>query len=76
MQEEFESHRLNVSGLRAVREIGGEFDRLLGSLRLYWGTVQANPRCMAIVRSKLEEACFYAKKAIAMDPAMQEGEQR
>jgi len=71
MQVEFVSHRLNADGMLAVREVGGEFDRLLGALMLYWGSTNPDHRCIAIARTKLEEACFYAKKAIAMDPKLQ-----
>lgn len=77
MHAEFKSHRLTDEGLSRAREIGEEFDRLLGSLLLHWGAIpKADPRCIAMVRTRLEEACFYAKKAIASDPRLQEPEVR
>lgn len=60
MDPAFQSHRLNEAGLAKAKEIGESFDALLASLP------KGDPRCGAIVKTKLEEACFFAKKAMAV----------
>lgn len=68
MNPEFEVHQLNYIGLMQADEIVGSFDRLLEDLKLMCG----EGRYMAIVRTKLEEACFFAKKAVATDTRNQQ----
>lgn len=67
----FESHKLNEQGLRHARLIGEEFQDLLDRLGLRLDK-NFGQREFAIVRTKLEEACFFAKRAMALDPANQE----
>lgn len=63
MHKEFEVHMLNESGKAASRMIASVFDELLNALE----TVNPEPsREMSLVRTKLEEACFFAKKAMAV----------
>ena len=64
----FQSHKLNAAGVAKSQEISEVFDVLLGWLR---------PLCtvgreFALVQTKLEEAAFYAKKAMAFDIINQE----
>jgi hypothetical protein len=68
MNKEFEVHRLNEKGIKLAGDIAKIFDDMLNQLSTYV------PYCDAwkIVRSKLEEACFYAKKAMASDPKNQD----
>lgn len=65
----FDYHKLNQHGLARVNNIAVSFDSLLGAL-------EANGcqpgREFSIVKTKLEEACMFAKKAVALDPANQE----
>lgn len=63
----FSVHRLNEPGLEKAREIGRSFNDLL--LRLV--VVCPGGREFSIVKTKLEEACFFAKKAMACDKANQ-----
>ena len=58
---EFEVHRLNETGLFRAKEIANAFDQLLTVL------TKTCPvgRELSIVRTKLEEACFFAKKSMA-----------
>jgi hypothetical protein len=61
MNKEFEVHILNESGIQKARDLAGLFDGLLDKV------VELVPagRELSIVRTKLEEACFFAKKGIA-----------
>lgn len=63
MRKEFEVHMLNEAGKTKAGQIAYVFDGLLGSLE----SICPEGRLMAIVRTKLEEACFFAKKAMASD---------
>lgn len=66
MFKEFEVHMLNDHGKEQVIELSTAFDTLLGTLL---SLVGPNPsREMSICRTKLEEACFFAKKALAQRP--------
>jgi hypothetical protein len=62
---EFEVHMLNTDGVRKANLIAEIFDSALNDLN----KVCPPSRESAIVRTKLEEACFFAKKAMASDPA-------
>lgn len=70
MHSLFEVHMLNDHGKVKAKAIAQTFDHLLNSLtyELDLGT----GREAAIVKTKLEEACFYAKKAMAMNPENQQ----
>lgn len=74
----FQTHQLNEQGLTKAAVIAEHFNALLFTME---GLCTAEPsksgmltltREFAIVRSKLEEACFYAKKAMASLPFNQE----
>ena len=66
----FEVHKLNESGLSKAKGIAEGFEALYTNIILPVAISNDNPgsgaRELAIVRTKLEEACFYAKKAMAM----------
>ena len=66
--QEFSVHRLNAEGMRKALEIAEGFDALLSGLQ----TVCPSSREMSIARTKLEEACFFAKKAMASAPGNSE----
>ena len=59
----FEVHMLNDQGKANARDIANKFDNLLLDLE----KVSGDPpnREWSIVKTKLEEACFFAKKAMA-----------
>lgn len=68
MRKEFAVHKLNQAGLTAAADIGEIFSRAVIELE----TLVPPGREMAIVMTKLQEACFFAKRGIAINPAFQE----
>lgn len=62
IREEFRVHILNDAGIEKAKEIAEEFTMFLNYLENQCGS---DGRYMAIVRTKLEEASFFAKKAVA-----------
>jgi hypothetical protein len=69
MHKEFAVQMLNENGKRKANELAEGFDSLLTAVeRLGTG----DPRCVAVAKTKLEEACFFAKKAMASDTANQQ----
>ena len=64
MHKEFEVHMLNDLGKARAGVIANVFDNALTSLE----TVCPAGRELSIVRTKLEEACFFAKRAMASQP--------
>lgn len=67
----FAFHKLNASGIVKAQDIANAFHNLLVDLDIAVGP-GAKSREFALVRTKLEEACFYAKKAMACVPENQE----
>lgn len=67
MNKLFQVHMLNDLGVKTAEDIAAHFDGLLAHL----STVCPDGRELALVKTKLEEACFYAKKAMASDPRNQ-----
>jgi len=75
----FGYHRLNVAGTEKAKQIAEQFDTLLHSVSALLpapgaggGSQTPGAREFAICKTKLEEACFYAKKALALDPENQD----
>ena len=68
MHESFKVHMLNDRGKEKARRIAEGFDELLTDLQ----QVCPEGRSLSIVRTKLEEACFFAKRAMASEPENQE----
>jgi hypothetical protein len=65
---EFRVHMLNANGVRKAIEIRDVFDQALDKLAVLCtpdGTIGPGGREYSIVKTKLEEACFFAKKSIA-----------
>lgn len=60
---EFAVHKLNDLGMKNANEIATMFDALLERLK----TVCPEGREFSIVKTKLEEASFFAKKSMAID---------
>lgn len=69
VRREFEFHRLNPVGVKRAQSIAESFSELLEKLEAHVGTGREASLC----RTKLEEACFFAKKAMAIQPENQEG---
>jgi len=69
MRAEFEVHMLNDIGKKKATLIAENFTRMLTGLEEICGK---DGREIAIVRTKMEEACFFAKKAMAKLPENQE----
>jgi hypothetical protein len=69
MHELFAVHKLNEDGLQRAKNLANEFDSLLTKV----AEMVPEGREMSIVKTKLEEACFFAKKGMAKDKKNQEG---
>ena len=63
IRDEFSVHMLNELGLDRAKQIAAMFSNLLDNLE---DITPGNGREMAVVRTKLQEAAFFAKRAIAM----------
>lgn len=64
LHEAFAVHMLNAEGIEKATDIAETFDEMLSVLQ----TVCPPGRAFSIVVTKLEEACFFAKKSMAQDP--------
>jgi len=64
----FQVHKLNPGGQTKAAFVASAFDDLLSNIQ---GHCPVNTREFSLVKTHLEEACFFAKKAIANDPANQ-----
>lgn len=60
---EFQYHNLNSRGIGRCNFVSHEFTRLLTALKI----VCPEGREFSLVKTKLEEACMFAKKAISKD---------
>ena len=58
---EFETHVLNEVGMSRAKIIGNLFTEFLNELE----SVVPEGRHLSIVKTKLEDACFHAKKGMA-----------
>lgn len=68
MRAEFKFHKLNKDGQEVAIKMAQCFDELLTDLE----EVCQSGRELSIAKTKLEEACFFAKKAMAINPHYQE----
>lgn len=69
IRSEFTVHRLNEAGMPKAEQIAEEFSRLLDAVEKIVPQTPGNARELAITRTKLQEACFFAKRAMALHPA-------
>lgn len=67
----FEVHRLNETGMAKAELLRIAFQAFMDNLELTCGK---DGREMAIVRTKLEEASFFAKRAMAVKSENQAGQ--
>jgi len=67
MNDLFDDRQLNVKGFARVQNIGHAFDTLLCVIE----AALPEGRQLSIVKTKLEEACFYSKKGISLQPEYQ-----
>lgn len=82
MNKEFQVHILNERGIVKARNLAANFDNLLTSVleEIFRSPADqiasnySNGREVALVRTHLELASFYAKKAMAMIPENQKEE--
>lgn len=68
IRDEFNVHILNESGIAKAKGIAEVYSRALDDLERLCG---ADGREMAIVRTKLQESAFFAKRAMAVRPENQ-----
>lgn len=66
----FAFHKLNLDGQHRAAVIAERFDTLLHDLVL----LCPDSREFSVCKTKLEEACFFAKKSMALRPENQETE--
>lgn len=69
IRDEFAVHMLNQLGKDRAADIAEQFSVCLNNLEAIIG---ADGREMAIVRTKMQEAAFFAKRAMAVRPENQE----
>ncbi len=70
IRPEFTVHKLNEQGMASAADLAKLFSVFLTNIECHTGT---EGRYMAIVRTKLEEASFFAKKALAVMAENQDG---
>lgn len=66
MNKLFQVHKLNEAGLQKAQELAEQFNNVATFLD---GIADGREKSIAL--TKLEEACFFAKKSIAIDPENQ-----
>lgn len=67
IKKEFKVHLLNEQGISRAKEMAEKFSLLLDWLE----SVCQQDREFSIVKTKLEEASFFAKKSMAQNPINQ-----
>lgn len=68
IEKEFKVHMLNDEGKFRAKALAEKFSDLL----TYCKSVGLPGREQSLVATKLEEACFFAKKSLAIKPENQE----
>lgn len=68
VRPEFDVHMLNPEGIEKARDLARGFSLLLNDVEALCGK---DGREMALVRTHLQEAAFFAKRAMALDPKNQ-----
>lgn len=65
MNQEFVTHKLSQAGIEKVNDVKKGFDILLDGLK----QLCPESRHFSVTKTKLEEACFFAVKSVASEPA-------
>ena len=65
MNKEFDTQTLSDHGIKTAKDIAELFNNTLDQLKEYC----PNNREFAITKTKLEEACFFAKKSMSLTVA-------
>jgi hypothetical protein len=68
LRQEFAHFTLNADGRQKITEVAKAFDSLLGTLE----RLAPAGREMSLVRTKLEEASMFARKAVSLQSENQE----
>ena len=69
----FKFHKLNEAGQEKSKSIQAVFETTVSALETCCAeSSQVGGREFAIAKTKLEEACFFAKKSMAMQPENQD----
>ncbi len=68
MRETFAVYRLTETALKDAGIIADKFNSLALECAAIAGTAPQSARCLACMNTHLELACFYAKKALALNP--------
>jgi hypothetical protein len=68
VRDEFQVHRLNAAGMAKAQLLGEVFSEALNQI----DKIVPDGRELSLVKTKLQEASFFAKRAIAMHPFNQE----
>jgi len=61
----FQVHTLNDDGINKARAMAEDFSALVSKLQIILGDGGVKSREFSLVKTKLEEAAFFAKKAMA-----------
>lgn len=69
MRSEFQVHMLNGTGIERATALGEAFSELLTKVE----AIVPASRERSLVVTKLQEAAFWAKRGMAVDPANQKG---
>lgn len=69
IRDEFTVHLLNEQGIAKATDLAYEFTKFLNFLEDH--ICGRDGREMSIVRTKMQEACFFAKRAMAQRPENQ-----
>jgi len=68
-RSEFNVHVLNEEGLKKAADVGEIFSEALTKIEALMPVGPIAPRERAIVVTKMQEAAFFAKRAVAIEPA-------
>ena len=69
---EFQTHKLNPTGIQKADEISQWFDELLDNIKNYVPEGPNTGRFLALTKTQLELACQYARKGVSIQPGNQE----
>lgn len=64
----FQVHKLNAQGIERAENLARQFSELLYFVESVAGLAPQVGRDLALVRTKLQEASFHAKRAMAQNP--------